>query len=257
MRPPPDAGERPQLSVVIPAFNEESVLPRTLALLDEFLADSQPLRTEVLVVDDGSEDGTAACAQGALGARGFVVRLPRNMGKGAAVREGVLRTRGDVVMITDADGNYLHNRSGPYLAALSNADIVLASRAHPASSWDVSPAARRYMRRRRLMGRVFSRLVDLVAGVRLTDTQTGLKFLRGPQARQLFADMATDGFAFDVELLCRALRRGMRVAELPLVYTCESCSTKVGRLDPLRMFVDLFRIRFLCRGERLRRGPAR
>lgn len=241
---------RVDLSVVIPAYNEAGVLPETLARLDEFLRGSQVSRKEVLVVDDGSTDGTAEAVESLGMADVETIRLPKNRGKGAAARAGVLRTRGEVVMVTDADGNYLHNRAGPFLEALrAGADVVLASRAHPQSTWAVEPRASRYFRRRRLMGRVFNHLVRRLLALPLTDTQTGLKFLRGDAARELFRDLVLEGFAYDVELLCRAHRRGYLIRELPLVYHCPSARSKVSRMDPPRMMLDLIRARRLCRGE--------
>ena len=245
------AGARVNISVVIPAFNEAKVLPATLARLDDFLEGSGTGPREVLIVDDGSTDGTAEAVKSLGRPEVTVLRHPRNSGKGAAVRTGVLESRGDVVIVTDADGDYLHNRAAPFLEAIrAGADVVLASRAHPQSTWKVLPAASRHVRRRRVMGRLFNGLVRLLVGLRVGDTQTGLKFFRAEAARALFRDLRLTGFAYDVEILCRARRRGLRTRELPLVYCCPSPESKVTRLDPVRMTLDLFRVRHLCRRDR-------
>lgn len=238
------------VSVVIPAYNEANVLPQALERLDVFLERSGANERQILVVDDGSTDGTARAVE-ALGLAGVeVLRHSCNRGKGAAVRTGVLETDGDVVIVTDADGNYLHDNAAPFLEALrSGADIVLASRAHAASRWRVAPGALRYICRRRVMGRLFNSLVRAFTGLGLADTQTGLKFLRGHVARELFRDLVIEGFAYDVELLYRAAARGFRTVELPLAYCCPTADSSVTFWDPARMALDLLCIRWLCRRE--------
>lgn len=241
------------ISVVIPAFNEARALPTTLPRVTTFLGGTGRAgggRVEILVVDDGSADGTARAAESA-GVEGVrVLRHGSNRGKGAAVRTGVLESRGDVVLVTDADGNYVTGHAGPYLDAMrAGADVVLASRAHRASTWRVSRASARYIRRRRLMGRAFNALVRAIVGLSLTDTQTGLKLYRGDAARALFRDLVIEGFAYDVEILCRARRRGMRIVELPLVYRVPSPESSVTLRHPPRMALDLLRVRRLCRDE--------
>jgi glycosyltransferase involved in cell wall biosynthesis len=240
------------ISVVIPAFNESRNLPFTLAGIGLFL-DSPGAAFEVVVVDDGSADDTAEVARAASVAAGGSVRVLRhgaNRGKGAAVRTGVLASRGDVVIVTDADANYLTGSAGTYLDALrAGADVVLASRAHRRSTWQVTPLSARYVHRRRAMGRVFNALVRGIVGLPLGDTQAGLKFFRGDAARGLFRDIVLDGYVYDVEMLCRARRRKMKTVELPLVYRVATPESRIARLDPCRMALDLLRVRWLCRDE--------
>jgi len=252
-----------KVSAVIPALNESRSLPRTLERLDAFLDPSlDPSlneagigRREIIVVDDGSTDGTASAAEALGRADVKVLRHSCNRGKGAAVRTGVLATNGDVVIVTDADGNYLNNRAGPFLEAIrSGADIVLGSRAHAGCKWKVTPEAARYIHRRRVIGRIFHDIVRAVTGLNLEDTQTGLKFFRGEVAREVFGDLVIEGFAYDVEVLMRARRRGYRIVELPLVYHCPTCESRVTRLDPPRMVLELLRGRRICRGEGRARG---
>ena len=239
-----------KISVVIPAYNEAKVLPGALVLLDTFLGPA--VDRQVLVVDDGSTDGTAETVEALARADVQVLRLPENRGKGAAVRAGVLASDGDVVIVTDADGHYLHNRAEPYLAAVrssadagggGDADIVLASRAHPLSRREFDPAIAWYVHRRRLMGRTFNLLVRWIVGLSQRDTQTGLKFFRGSVARELFRELSLTGFAYDVEILYRACQRGYRLREMPLVYYCPSAESKVTFWDPARMLLSLFRVR--------------
>ncbi|MHC5057039.1 MAG: glycosyltransferase [Planctomycetota bacterium] len=247
------------ISVVIPAFNEAGNLPRMIARVGRFL-EAPGADFEVLVVDDGSFDGTAEEAEDAGLASGGEVRVLRhgtNRGKGAAVRTGVLASRGDVVVVTDADGNYITGGARAYLDAIRRgADVVLASRAHPGSTWRVTAASASYVHRRRAMGRVFNALVRAIVGLTFGDTQTGLKLFRGDAARGLFRDVVLDRYVYDVEMLCRARRRGMRVVELPIVYSVPRPESSIVRLDPCRMALDLLRVRWLCRGEPPAEGGA-
>jgi hypothetical protein len=106
------------------------------------------------------------------------------------------------------------------------------------------------------MGRVFNALVRAIVGLSLGDTQTGLKLFRGDAARGVFGDVVLDRYVYDVEMLCRALRRGMRIVELPLAYCVPRPESSIARLDPCRMALDLLRVRWLCRGEPPAEGAA-
>jgi glycosyltransferase involved in cell wall biosynthesis len=230
------------VSVVMPAFNEAGALPDALERLDAFLGAAGP--RQIIVVDDGSTDSTAETVESLQRPDVEVLRMPRNCGKGAAVRAGVLHSRGRIVVITDADGEYLHNDGAPYLQAVDSGEaVVLASRTHPDSHWPHSTDEAAYVRRRRLMSRVFRHVVRAVVGLRVGDSQTGLKLLPGDAARRLFARQRILGFAYDVEILCRARKQGLRVVELPLEYRGSAAGSKVRFWHPLLMFADLWRIR--------------
>jgi glycosyltransferase involved in cell wall biosynthesis len=247
--------EHARISVVIPCRDEAKVIGATLGLLRPFFGEAFARVSEVVVVDNASSDGTADVAR-AAGVRGVrVVEQFELPGKGATVRAGVAATTGDVVVVTDADGDYLHNDAGPYLRALARGfDIVLASRAHPDSKWTFPDEIAAYALGRRRLGRIYNVLVRGVLPLHLSDTQTGLKLFRGDAARELFGDLRTDHFAYDVEVMVRARRRGMRVVEMPMVYHCSSADTKVRFRDKPRMVWDLLRIPAMVRGETPRRG---
>ena len=106
-----------------------------------------------------------------------------------------------------------------------------------------------YFAKRKRMGRVFNWLMRSIVDLPFADTQTGLKIMQGNAARDLFKDVVLDGFTFDVELLCRAHKRGMRVDELPLKYYCPSDQTSIQWWEPARMARDLVRVRSLCENE--------
>lgn len=234
---------RPDLTVVIPAYNEEKRLADTLLAVITYL-DQRDGRYEIVVVDDGSDDATATVAEG-FGPRGVQLeRLPYNQGKGAATRRGVLASRGQLVLLTDADLSTPIAELPKLEAHLGDADLVLGSRAVRGSR-----ITRHQPLYRELMGKTFNKIVRL-AGVRgISDTQCGFKLLKGEPARSLFADLVTPGFAFDVELVWLARRRGYRVVEVGVTWE-NSPSSRVHPLsDPPRMLMEIARFRRHHRGK--------
>ena len=214
----------PHLSVVIPAFNEASRLP---AYLDEVIGflEGRGEPYEVIVVDDGSTDGTAAAVL-ALAARQPAARLlplGRNRGKGAAVRAGMLAATGVRRLFTDADGATPIaelKRLEPALAA--GHDLVIGSRVLH------DPAVAVHARWHRVAtGRVFNWLVARTGLRGVADSQCGFKLFTAGAAEALFAALETTGFAFDVELLLRAQAAGYRIAEVPVNWADQKGS-KVG-----------------------------
>lgn len=236
----------PRLSVVLPAYRAEAFVAESVRRLRRELPELEG-SLEVVVVDDGSGDRTADEAW--AGGADQVLTLPVNGGKGAAVRAGVLAARGAVVAFTDVDLAY----APPQLARLleraeAGADVVVGSRLHVDTTTLV-----RARRIRELTGRLFGLLTAwLVLDGRVRDTQCGLKAFRREAGRALFAAVRTDGFAFDVEVLAIALRRHMRVEEVPVQVSNSDQSTVRVRRDALRMLLDLVRIR-----ARLTRTAAR
>jgi len=227
--------------VVIPAYNEENRLPATIDRVLEFLAGGdRPY--ELVLVDDGSSDATHAVMKAAADGQGNiqVVALGTNRGKGRAVAAGVAASTGELVLFSDADLSTPIEEVAKLEAALrGGADVAVASRALKGSEIEIPQPGTRV-----LMGKVFNLLVQgmlLVPGI--WDTQCGFKLFRGGAGRDLFAALETDGFAFDVEVLHRARRRGLRIAEVPVRWS-HSAPTKVHWRSPLQMFVDLLRIRF-------------
>ena len=240
---PTHDAEEPRISVVIPAFNEERRLGASLEKVTNYLSRrDEPF--EVLVVDDGSRDATAEVGE-AFAARGVqVIRLPENRGKGAAVRAGALASRGRWVLLSDADLSTPIEDLEILESRCSEAPVILGSRA-------VSGAkiTRRQPFYRELMGKTFNKLLRLFGVWGINDTQCGFKLLDGTLARQLFAEMVTPGFAFDVELVWLARRAGHRIVEVGVTWENADGSTVRPLLDPPRMLAEILRFRWLHRRE--------
>jgi glycosyltransferase involved in cell wall biosynthesis len=227
----------PLLSVVIPAYNEAQRLPPTLERVRAYL-DGRGRPYEILVVDDGSSDDTVARALAAGGEQVKVLRNGANRGKGYSVRQGMLAARGARRLMTDADLSTPIEELERLDARMDEGfDVVIASRALPLSRIEVHQGAFREN-----MGRAFNLLVRLLVLPGLRDTQCGFKLFSAAAAQAAFSPARLDGFAFDVEALFIARRRGFRVAELPVTWRNDA-ATRVGWWKGFVAFADLVRIR--------------
>jgi dolichyl-phosphate beta-glucosyltransferase len=232
-------------SVVIPAYNEANRLPRYLREVVSYF-DGRDEPYEVLVVDDGSTDDTAARVRDDRAAHPAVevLTLGTNQGKGAAVRRGMLHARGALRLMADADGATPIGEVKRLEAAVhGGADLAVASRA--LSDPSVVVRARLH---RRLSGRVFIAVARALGVRQVVDTQCGFKLFRGVVADELFGALHTAGFGFDVELVLRAERRGYRIAEVPVNWT-DQPGSKVGVFtDGPRMLAQIIAARIRLGG---------
>ena len=242
----------PELSVILPTYNARSCVRQAVAELAAFL-DAQGVRYELIVVNDGSTDGTdgvlAQCAQEFehLRALGYEA----NAGKGHAVRKGVEEARGDYVIFTDIDLTYRPPELMKILSRLkAGCDVAIASRSHPDSvaAMPSSQMARFYIRY--LVGRIFNFLVRLFLLPRLGDTQAGLKGFSREAATEIFQTLSVQRYCFDVELLLIARTLSLRVEEVPIecTYVAESGAMRLGTASA-EMLMDLLRLR-LRRGRK-------
>jgi glycosyltransferase involved in cell wall biosynthesis len=230
-------GGRPltrRFSVVVPAYNEGPRMATTVAALRAALDE---VDTEVVVVDDGSQDATADIAE-AAGAD-VVLRQPRNAGKGAAVRAGFAVAAGEAIAYTDADLAYPPEQLLAMLRVVeAGLPFVAGSRRH-----EETVTLIRARRMREVTGRVFNLATGLIVGTGFRDTQCGLKAFRAGEGKLLFECGLVDGFAFDVELFVMAKRFGIPVTEVPVqVRNADRSTVHVSR-DSRRMIQDLVRIR--------------
>ncbi|HWB21446.1 MAG TPA: dolichyl-phosphate beta-glucosyltransferase [Gaiellaceae bacterium] len=247
------------LSVVVPAFNEERRLPALLALFEHkavaVLKNAGFELRELIVVNDGSTDGTAellAAHEGVIpGLR--VIQFEKNRGKGAAVAAGMLAALHPFALVTDVDVATPLEEAGKLLAALEPGfDIAIGSRALPASTIAV-----RQPLHRELMGKTFNRMLRLMTGLPYRDTQCGFKLFRRATTLRLFELQRIEGFAFDAELLVSARRLSITVVEVPVRWSDDS-STTVGLIRaPVAMMRDLLRIAWHARGPRTTRRAAK
>ncbi len=228
------ASEDPVLTVVVPAYDEAARLPSTLAAVGTHLAGSPGLLpSEIVVVDDGSRDGTATAAVACPLPAGIVlevVRHDRNRGKGAAVRSGFAASRGRRVLVSDADLATPIEELRTLLAAAGEDGVAIGSRAVDRSRIEV-----RQPWYRDLMGRAFNLVVRALAVRGVRDTQCGFKLLPGPLARDLAGVMEVDGFAWDVELLLLLGRWGVPVAEVPVAWR----HVEASRVRPVRHSAEM------------------
>jgi dolichyl-phosphate beta-glucosyltransferase len=222
------------LSVVLPCFNEELRLPRTIDQIERFL-DARHADYELILVDDGSGDGTRNVMDAAAAAHSAVriEVLPHNRGKGRALAVGVAAAKGDEILLSDADLSTPIAELDKLQAALNGgAGVAIASRALPGSRVEVSQPIYRV-----LMGKVFNLIVQAVLLPGIWDTQCGFKLFRADVARQVFEGLSTDGFGYDPEVLYRARKRGFKIVEVPVVWR-NSAPTKVS---PVRSSLDMLR----------------
>jgi len=222
------------LTVVVPAYDEAARLPATLAAVGAHLAHSpELLPSQIVVVDDGSRDATAAAATSCTPPAGVVlevVRHRRNRGKGAAVRSGFAASRGRRVLVSDADLATPIEELGTLLAAAGADGVAIGSRAVDRSRIEV-----RQPWYRDLMGRGFNLVVRALAVQGIRDTQCGFKLLPGPLARDLAEVMEIDGFAWDVELLLLLRRWAVPVAEVPVAWR----HVEASRVRPVRHSAEM------------------
>jgi dolichyl-phosphate beta-glucosyltransferase len=228
------------LSIVIPAYNEERRLPRTLDSIRAFLQAHQ-LYAEVIVVDDGSKDGTAQYVETrrADWPELRVVKNPGNRGKGYSVRHGMLEARGRIVLFTDADLSAPIEESPKLFAALESHDVAIGSRAVDRSLIEVHQPWYRES-----IGIIFNGVVRLFLGLPFADTQCGFKAFRGDRSRIIFQQQTIERFGFDPELLFLARRHALTVAEVPVRWANDA-ATRVNALrDGLAMFFEVLVIRW-------------
>lgn len=233
----------PKVSIVLPSYNTGSALRRTLLdLLEEVSARGEDV--EVIVVHDGSTDGSERTVDDVNDPRVRILRLAHNSGKGEAIRKGFALSRGSYIGFMDADGDIAPSSIQAFLQVIDQgkADIVSGSKSHPNSQVEATILRRIYSQGFRLLTRA-------LFGLRVHDTQTGIKFVKADRANAALGRMSERGFAFDVELFVAMSRGGeLAVVELPVEIRKRTGST-IRLRSIVQIAVDVVRIYL-----RLRRG---
>jgi dolichyl-phosphate beta-glucosyltransferase len=241
----------PFLSIIIPAYNEESRLPHTLAQVYDFIQ-GQPFESEVLVVENGSQDRTLRIAQEfAASHKRFQAIHETERGKGRAVKRGMLEAGGKFRFMCDADLSMPVAEIPRFLPPrLVDFDIAIASREAPGAVRYNEPAYRH------LGGRLINWMIRLLALPDLQDTQCGFKCLRDSVAKDLFGSLSLTGWSFDVEMLYLARLKGYCIVELPIPWYFNADSKINPFKDPLKMGLDILQMRWKVRRGLYRKSSA-
>lgn len=233
---------KPLLSVIIPAFNEVKRSGGNFGPVISYLQKHFP-NFELIIVDDGSVDETAAVISKSISGRSKarLISYQPNRGKGHAVRTGILASRGEQVLFMDADLSTPLSEIPKILDQLTTADIVIGSRGKSDSIIKTPPPLHR-----RLASFIFDQIKFAMVGLRrYKDTQCGFKAFRGPVARQLFAQSQIDRFMFDAEILYMAEKARLNIQEIPVTWADMPDSTVRFWEGVVNMFRDLWRIKQL------------
>jgi dolichyl-phosphate beta-glucosyltransferase len=231
----------PELSIIIPAYNEEALIVSTLNCLQAYLL-ARPDNFEIIVVDDGSQDKSVELVQQFQKLNKDVRLLvnQQNMGKGFSIQRGVLESRGQIIIFTDADLPYKLEAIEGFLQALRNGcDLAVGSRVLPGSEVKGVPFLRY------AAGQIFSWMVQAVLFQGLPDTQCGFKSFRAGAAKEIFRRLTIGGFGFDVEMLFIARKLKLTVRPVPVQMIEHRQRSRVRLfVDSLKMFANLFMVRF-------------
>jgi len=234
-------GAKVYLSIIIPAFNEENRILGSLQTIHQYMG-RRDFTFEVIVVDDGSRDGTQTVVEEFGRSHGGVrlVQNGQNRGKGYSVRHGVRVATGRDILFSDADLSTPVGECERLLPFISSGefDVAIGSRALPESRLEIrQPFYREWM------GRMFNKVVQKVAVPGIVDTQCGFKAFRGAVARRVFRMQKLDGFAFDVEILYLARKLGYTIREVPVTWRNSPDSRVNASRDSMKMLRELFLIR--------------
>lgn len=243
----------PSITIVIPAYNEAARLGRTLDRILDFIQ-QEAWGAEIIVVDDGSSDGTADIAQTYARENPcvFLLSNPGNRGKGYSVRNGILHANGEFILFTDADLSSPIEEAPKLFRALEDgSDIAIGSRwAQPELQ------TQRQSLTRQILGRAFNGFLRLFLGLRLNDTQCGFKALRQPAAKAIFPLQRIEGWGFDPEILYLAEKSGFTIAEVPVVWAHDDRTHIHPLADGAKMIADMIRIRWYDLSGKYTNGPA-
>ena len=232
----------PELSIIIPAYNEEALIVSTLDGLKTYLS-TRSEEYEIIVVDDGSQDKTVVCIQDWKKINGVDLHLyinEQNRGKGFSIRRGVMESRGRYIIFIDADLPYELDAIDNFLNALRNGyDLAIGSRVLPGSQVKGVPVVRY------VSGQIFSWMVQAVLFSGLPDTQCGFKSFKSVAAKEISRRLTIEGFGFDVEMLFVARKLKLAIQPVPVRMIDHRHRSRVRLvIDSFKMFANLFTVRW-------------
>lgn len=235
-----------KVSVVIPMYNENKIIASTACALSEFMERSFE-DYEIIFFDDGSSDDSAYTVE-QLGLPNIrILSYGENRGKGCAVRHGMLACEGDIRIFTDADLAYGTDVIFDAVVTYQNekdADIIIGSRNLNKDGYDG------YTLKRKVMSKIYIKLLCLMGGFKLSDSQCGIKAFSAEAAEKVFSDCSIDGFAFDFEVILRAQKHGFKMAEMPVKVVNHRESSVRPLRDSFKMLGDIKRIKKQIKTEK-------
>jgi len=242
-------GGRPLISVIMPVYNGSSYIGESIRRVTSYM-EELGVPYEVIVVDDGSEDGTRTKALKHVSSRVRVLGYDHNRGKGYAFIHGALRSRGDIIVLLDSDLDVPPQQVSTLLQAInSGADIVITNKWHPQSRTIATPT-------RRFLSLSYNALVRLLTGLKLQDTQTGAKAFRREPLLQVIKHMHVKRYAFDTELLLIAKQLGYKMVEIPNLKPI-LLTSRFKLKEIMRMLLELLSITYRHRMSRTARRVER
>jgi len=225
------------ISIVIPAYNEEKRIGRSIKQIVKYL-DKKKYSYEIIVVDDGSIDNTIDVVKKASNKNIRIIKNKKNMGKGYSVKTGILNAKYPLVLFSDSDLATPIEELDKFMEYIKSYDIVIASRNLKESNIKVKQPFYR-----QLMGKTFPLLVNLIALGGFRDTQCGFKLFKTGAAKRIVSLQTFNRFSFDVEILFIAKKLGYKIKEAPVVWIDKEGSKVSPIKDSLKMLIDLFKIR--------------
>ena len=231
--------DTPRITLIIPMYNESSIIEDTARTLDKYMSENFD-SYEILFSDDGSKDSCAEILRELSLPSVRVTGYSENRGKGCAVRHAMLEAKGEIVMFTDADlayGTDVIKRAYDTLIGNSNADILIGSRNMSGDGYEG------YTFRRKLMSKIYIKVLCVAGGFKLSDSQCGCKAFKNDATREIFTRAKVDGFAFDFECILWAQKLGLRICEMPVKIINHRASTIHVFRDSFKMLRDVYKIR--------------
>ena len=231
--------EKPEITLIIPMYNESKIIAETATVLSNYMK-ANFNTYEIIFSDDGSKDFCGDIVRKLELPCVKVIGYEQNKGKGCAVRTGMLEANGEIVMFTDADlayGTDVIKKAYDELASKPEASMLIGSRNLSKDGYEG------YTALRKLMSKVYIRILGIIGGFRLSDSQCGCKAFRGDAAKAIFSRCKVNGFAFDFESIMWAQKLGYKIAEMPVKIINHRESTVHIFRDSIRMLRDLLKIR--------------